>query len=140
MSTQPTNLSMAPHPLELQSRFQSGEECFEDPHAVRINVPVEFLKQAQKAIAFMEGGNFNSVTVQPAGEFELLDKDGKIIENELLRECRAEVKKTGGVRFVFPFRHARDQGWTQDEWSVNQLAALAFDPPRKQESPKKHDH
>lgn len=127
---QDSQASPTPRPLELQSKFCSGEECFDDPHSVRIRVPAGFIDKAEKAMQFMQNHDFNTVTVAPVGEYTLFNDDGEEMEDRLLDGCHAEISKSGHVRFLFPFRHANDQGWTQQNWSIVELAQLAIDPQR----------
>lgn len=129
-----------PNPIDLQSRFCSGEECFADPHSVRIRVQAEFIQTAEKAMKFMNGGDFNSVTVTAVAEYTLLNEDGVEMEDLLLRGCHAEIANTGHVRFVFPFRCARDQGWTQQQWSIEELAQMAVEKPLSQQMQRKYAH
>lgn len=140
MTNNQTSAPGVPKPLDLLSRFCSGEECFADPHTVRIRVPAEFIETAKKAVQFMNGGDFNSVTVTPVAEYTLLNEDGVEMEDLLLRGCHAEIANTGHVRFVFPFRCARDQGWTQQQWSIEELAQMAVEKPLSQQMQRKYAH
>lgn len=113
--------------IELKSRFCSGEECFTDPHSVQIRLPADFPDRAKQAVDVMHERDFNQVTLSPVGEYILLDKNGNAIENDLLNVCQAEIYRSGTVRFVFPFRHARDEGYTAQNWTLEELIACAQD-------------
>lgn len=113
--------------IELKSKFCSGEECFTDPHSVQIRLPADFPARAEKAVKVMEDEGFNQVTLSPIGEYVLLDKNCNAMENDLLNACQAEIYRNGTVRFVFPFRHARDEGFTAQSWTLDELVASAKD-------------
>ena len=107
--------------LELRSMFRSGEDCHTDPYAVSVRLPIDFVPMAQNVVRYMQHEGFNVITLSSVQDFVLFDERGGEIRHGMLQACHPEILNTGHVRFVFPFMHARDEGYTVQTWDLAEL-------------------
>lgn len=118
--------------IELTSGFGSTQEWTSDPEKVVISFPVSFVAKMEQAVAFMKANGFHKTVEWWAAGFTLLGyPDGgeedlvEFVPEYRLDGCHAEVYADGDVRFVFPFKHSNDEGWTDNYWKLDELRQQA---------------
>lgn len=118
--------------IELSSGFGSTQEWTSDPEKVVISFPISYIAMVEQAVAFMKASGFNKTVAwwHPVSYalFGSPEDGEEALEFEpeyRLDGCHAEVYSHGEVQFTFPFKHSNDEGWTDRNWTLDELRQLA---------------
>ena len=105
--------------IKFGGEFFGGAEWERNPDGVEIYLDSEWQERIKiQAKALMDSGG-NVMVTWWAGSYEFFDDDGEVFDpNYSIDGCHMHVFANGDFRFLFPFKHSTDEGFTQDfKWA-----------------------